>query len=197
MVFSLWSAGIYRWTGGFTGFTTFSYALHEAGPVPHSLPLIRMRDHNDADVDFSRWKGKFLLVDFMYLHCSSVCGILRSRLYDFYPSLEKYMDNNLMLISISFDPERDTAKVLNESLVSLGAPRNWVFASLMGDNRQITESLKYFGAVRYPRGNGDFNHTAMHFLVNPEGNLAAVIDPSQGTEKNLEDIIKIISGSRM
>ncbi|MDH4199050.1 MAG: SCO family protein [Spirochaetia bacterium] len=183
-----WSSGIFWWTGGLHSFTTYSYAISRAGPLPRPVLSIPMKDMNGKPVTFKQWEGKYLLVDFMYLHCSSICGILRSRLYDYYPQLNDLLNNKLMLVSISFDPLRDTPEILGESWQSLGSRQAWKFAQFTGRREDIFEELYKFGVVVTPNRDGDFNHTAMHYLVNPEGKLIRIIDPKAGKEKVLAQI---------
>jgi len=171
-------------------FTTYSYAMYKAGDTPRKMPDFKMVDFNGQNVAFEEWKGKYILVDFMYLHCSSVCGILRSRLYDYKTELTPYLGKRLAMVSVSFDPARDTPEILKETWRSLDAEPNWTFTSLQGPAGQILDEMYDFGIVIIKTPEGDFNHTTMHYLVDPEGNLVGVIDPSQGKERVLNAIIQ-------
>ncbi|MES0488367.1 MAG: SCO family protein [Leptospirales bacterium] len=188
----LWFIGIHRWTGGFTSFTTYSYTLWAAGDLPRELPPFKLTDHNGNHVDFSKWKGKYVLLDFMYLQCSSICGILRSRLIDYYDRLSAFIPDKLIFVSVSFDPERDNVDILHEAWRSSGESPGWVFAVFTPDAERGTQlwktHLKDFGVIAIRNNLGDFNHTAYHYLLRTDGKLSAVIDPAEGMEKNLEEI---------
>jgi protein SCO1/2 len=166
--------------------------MYKAGETPRKMPVLKMTDSNRQNISFDQFKGKYVLVDFMYLHCSSVCGILRSRLYDYKKELSPYLDKNLIMLSVSFDPARDTPTILKETWRSLGAEPNWFFASLRGSDEQILDEMYKFGVVIIKTPDGDFNHTTMHYLIDPQGNLIKVIDPSQGKEKTLKEILNHI-----
>ncbi|MDH4263664.1 MAG: SCO family protein [Spirochaetia bacterium] len=191
-IFFVWIGVILWWTGGFRHFTSYSYAMYRAGTPPRNMPDLKMVDYDQKNIDFNRWKGKYILVDFMYLHCSSVCGILRSRLYDYQKELAPYLKKNLVMVSVSFDPQRDTTTILKETWRSLGAEPNWIFASLKGTNEEIINEMYKFGIVIIKTPEGDFNHTTMHYLINPDGKLIKVIDPSSGKDKTLHEITKWI-----
>lgn len=199
LLFTLWSIGIYRWTGDFTSFTTYSYTLWAAGELPRELPAFKLTDHNGDPVDFSQWKGKYVLLDFMYLQCSSICGILRSRLIDYYDRLSEFIPDKLVFLSVSFDPERDSVEILQEAWRSSGENPGWVFAVFTQSSPPAENStsdwqtqLEEFGVVVLRNNLGDFNHTAYHYLLRPDGMLSVVIDPSEGYEKNLQEIEKIL-----
>jgi len=199
VIFFTWLLGLLWWTGGFQHFTTYSYAMYRAGETPRAMPNFQLMDFNSNPVNLSelsgndKTRGKYILVDFMYLQCSSVCGILRSRLYDYKKELSPYLGKNLIMASISFDPQRDTPTILKETWKSLGAESNWLFASLQGNRDKIIDEMYKFGVVIIPLSNGDFNHTTMHYLIDPEGKLVEVIDPSRGKENALKSIKKYLN----
>lgn len=192
LVLVAWFAVIYRWTAGFSGFTTYSYAMAKAGPLPRPIPEIPLVDFHGKAASLSAEKGKYILVDFMYLHCSYVCGLLRSQLLEYYPELNGHLHNKLIFFSISFDPQRDTPELLNETWLSMGSPENWKFATINGSYEQISKYLKQTGIVRLKLANGDFNHTALFYLIDPNGNLIATISPAKKKKDNIETIKEYI-----
>ena len=130
-IFFFWSAIILWRTGGLSAFTTYSYTLFNAGSIPRPVPDLEIISMNGKKESLDEYRGKYILIEFMYLHCSTVCGILRAKLYEYYPSLTKE-NNNIILMSLSFDPQRDTPDILYSSWQSLGEKKQWIFGSIAG-----------------------------------------------------------------
>jgi protein SCO1/2 len=195
-VFVFWSAGIIRWTEGFGAFTTYSAALSRAGKLPRQAPDFKFQTMDQVKGSMENYKGRYILVEFMYLHCPTVCGILRARLFEFYPLLKNELNKNLSMLSISFDPERDTPEILKQSWQSLGEKKHWEFAALEGSHEEIKKNLEKFGFIVYQDTETlDFNHTALFFLINPEGKLVATLDPSVNILENIKKIRNYIKGT--
>ena len=74
----------------------------KAGPLPRQVPDFKLVGMNNETLNLKQFKGKYVLLDIMYLQCSSVCGILRSRLGGYYKKLSKYIPHHLQLLSIIF-----------------------------------------------------------------------------------------------
>lgn len=198
ILFIAWVSGISYWTAGFSAFTTYSHALAEAGPLPRAMPQFAMVDREGKLFRFEDLKGRYLLVDFMYLQCSSVCGILRSRLDDYYDELGAAIPDRLAIVSVSFDAERDNLFTLGEAWVGAGSRDGWIFSVMAKEDDSglaPLEALRRFGVVALKNSYGDFNHSAYHFLVNPQGKLVRVIEPGRdaaGVRKNLAEIRELI-----
>ncbi len=203
VLLAAWAGALSFWTAGFSAFTTYSHALSVAGPPPRQMPDFPMRDQEGRVFRFADLRGRYLLVDFMYLQCTSVCGILRSRLMDYTEELSALIPQELILVSVSFDTERDNQYTLHDAWTGAGKKEGWIF-SVLGDAKAQEESarllqeLKNFGVVAVKNKTGDFNHSAYHFLVNPKGELVRVIEPAKdqtGIKSNLKEIKETVSAA--
>lgn len=59
--------------------------------------------------------GKIVVVGFIYTHCSGVCGMISNTMAQVQRSLnEEKGDGEVQLLSITFDPDRDTPAVLRQ-----------------------------------------------------------------------------------
>ena len=123
-------------------------------------------------------RGRWLLVDFIYTRCPTVCSALGG---DF-ARLERELagpiaQGRIRLGSISFDPAHDTPAQLAAYLGRFGV-RNEAWQSarpLTAEGlRRLTAA---FGITVIPDGLGGYTHNAAIQLVDPDGRLADIFDP--------------------
>jgi protein SCO1/2 len=189
LIVTLWSTGVSLWTGGFSSFTSYSIALREAGPTPREMPNFALIDHNGHRLTLRDLRGRYLLVDFMYLQCRSVCGTLRSRLLEYRDEFKNDLADRMLFLSVSFDAERDTPEILKGVWEGTEAGSGWIYATFEPARREeMMRELKRSGVIVYRKESGDFNHTAVHFLIDPSGRVVRIIRPSNGIKKNIEEI---------
>ena len=86
---------------------------------------------------------KFVIVDFVFTTCTTICPILSAEFADFQRSVGPDL-NNVLLVSISIDPENDTPKKMKEYLKRYGAMPGWDF--LTGSHADIDKVIKAFDA---------------------------------------------------
>ena len=129
------------------------------------------------------FRGKVLAVDFIYTRCPlpDVCPRLSA---NFAEMQRKFGGGDLLLLSITVDPDYDTPAVLAEYAKRWNADRaRWRFLS--GDNRVLAASL---GEV-YWSGEGSIGHNAVTAIIDREGRLAAVLEGAAYRIDQLESLI--------
>jgi protein SCO1/2 len=84
--------------GGFLG--------AELTPVKQAPPL-RLRDYQGKPVNISSYRGKAVLVTFLYVHCPDVCPAIASALRVAEDKLGAQA-SKVQLIAVSVDPRHDT-----------------------------------------------------------------------------------------
>ncbi len=125
----------------------------------------------DADL-----KGKWQLVFFGYTHCPDVCP---TSLNDLSLALDKLgaKKDQVGIVFISVDPERDTPDVLKSYVDAFGGP----IVALTGSPAAVAEAAKdyrvYF--AKHPRGDGeyDMDHSALIYVMDPQGRFTASFTP--------------------
>jgi protein SCO1 len=177
-----------------------SQAAPEAGaggthdPAPGAVaPGIALVNQDGRKVKLSDYKGRFLLVTFIYTRCP---------LPDYCPRMGEYFDavlksvesdpalaDKVRLLSVSFDPEFDTPRVLRDYGVGwLGARgaagfQYWEFAS--GSQEEIKNLSQFFG-LSYWRETNQIVHSLRTALIGPDGKLAVLY---RGNEWKPEEVI--------
>ncbi|MBC5784692.1 SCO family protein [Ramlibacter sp. USB13] len=139
------------------------------------------------------------IVDFVYTHCETLCLSLGTVFQQMQATLQQApagsAADRVKLLSISFDPERDTPDVLAAYASRMGAdPRTWRFARVPGtaDTRRLLDA---FRVVVVPFGQGDFEHNAALLVVAPDGRLMRVFDIAQ-QQMALDYAVDLAEGGR-
>jgi protein SCO1/2 len=172
-----WLVVLSWWTSGFTAFTTYSHTLREAGALPRAAPSFRIRDQFGVLRDTSEFRGRYVLLQFSYLSCGDVCPLAMADFHRLYSALRERTPAELVLLTVSFDPARDTTERLFDVWRHHGRPAGWTMASLASPlDEAIQADLRRLGAWVSRRDDSDFNHTAQAFLLDPEGQVVRVLD---------------------
>jgi protein SCO1 len=146
--------------------------------TPRSLPDARLVDQDGNAFGLDVYRGRPVLVDFIYTRCPTICGALGD---DFQHVLElmggAHAGAQIDLLSISFDRQNDdrTALQLYGERYGAKAPR-WRIAA-PADDRSLAVLLQSFGVVVIPDGMGGFIHNSAVYLVDARGRLARILDP--------------------
>lgn len=97
-----------------------------------------LKNQHDTDIHFpSDFEGKVMLVGYVYTHCPDICPLITFNMRDIQNEFES--DDNLLLISVSFDPDRDTPDVLSDYASNFRLNQeNW---QLLTGDKNVVESL--------------------------------------------------------
>jgi protein SCO1 len=79
--------------------------------------------------------GRLVVMDFIFTSCTAVCPILSSIMAEVQDRLDNRVGREVMLLSVSVDPARDTPARLRDYADHFGARPGWVF--LTGDKPDI------------------------------------------------------------
>lgn len=164
-------------TSGFRAFTAETARSIQLMKEQPKVPEVTLEDSKKRTYTFSEFEGKYIMMTFIYTFCPDVCVVIERNLADVYAQIPReYIGEDIVFLSISFDPENDTPEVLEkyrEVFESDG--ETWRMARV-NDKEELDELLNRFGVIVIPDGNGHFAHNAAFYLVNPEGHLVEVMD---------------------
>lgn len=160
---------------------------------PMTVPPVTLTGQDGQPASLADFRGKVALVYFGYTFCPDVCPTTLS-------TVDKALDllgnkaDQVQLVMISVDPERDTPAVLANYLSSF----NPGFAGLTGTPEQIAAAATPFG-VYYQKHEGSaatgylVDHTASVMVLDQEGRLRLLIPfqtPAEDIAADLEQLIK-------
>jgi cytochrome oxidase Cu insertion factor (SCO1/SenC/PrrC family) len=111
-------------------------------PAYWTAPAFTLVDETGQPFSQTDIGGRVALVDFIYTNCADTCPLLTATMRSIQERLitEKLFPANVMLLSLTVDPERDSPTVLKEYSANVGAnPEGWKF--LTGDRSALEETL--------------------------------------------------------
>ena len=178
---------------------TTSVGAEGVGPkAGDEVPDYRLTNQDGKVIRIHDYKGKALLLTFIYTRCPdpNQCTLMSSNFANIDQELQKQPDlyQKTHLLSISFDTEYDTPKVLR----SYGAAytgkysdetfAHWEFAS--GSADEVKGIAQYFG-LRYfldsSSGKEQVVHSLRTAVIGPDGRIVKVY---RGNEWKPEEILK-------
>jgi len=167
---------------------------HVLVPVGSRLPDFELTDQSQAPVALSRLKGKVVAVTFIYSRCPlpDYCPRMVENFRAIRTRFADRMDRDLVLLTISFDPQYDTPQVLARYAASMraGGP-GWHF--LTGDAANIERVCNAFGIQYFP-DEGLITHSLQTAVVDRDGRLAATVEGKEFTPRQLGDLIATVLG---
>lgn len=134
-----------------------------------SVPDFTLMDQNGKPYRFVSARGKLVLVTFIFTTCPDVCPLLTAHFASIQRVLEEKKIKDYQLISITTDPERDTAPVLKDYAGRYKADfKSWSF--LTGSRSELAKVWKEFGVHVVKNESGQVQHTTFTTLVDRRGN---------------------------
>lgn len=158
--------------------------------VGEDLPSFALYDQAGEVVDISRFRGKYVLLNFIYTRCpiATMCpaaiNLMEAVQHDV---REAGRSDQLELISITFDPEYDTPGVLREFAEIRGIDTS-NYSFMTGPESAIKDLLKQFGVLAQVQG-PMIQHTLATLLIDPQGRI---IDRADGSQWDVEQFVRKI-----
>lgn len=137
--------------------------------VKIAVPDFELTDQDGKRFHFAAARGKLVLVTFIFTTCPDVCPFLTANFAAIQRTLQEKNVKDFLLLSITTDPERDTAATLKDYAGRFKADlRNWFF--LTGARPELTKVWKEFGVHVVKNESGQVQHTTFTTLVDRQGN---------------------------
>ena len=124
-------------------------------PVP-TPDFQLINQHNDT-VNLTNFKGKVLVVTFIFTHCTDTCLPTTHLLKNLSVALGPAFESNVTFLSISTDPHRDTPEML--SLFT--SQNNLSWSHLTGSRDSLKSVWDDFGVWVVPQ-NSESRHNGTH-----------------------------------
>lgn len=179
-------------TDGFQAFTVEQARVNELIEERPLFPEVTLEDSKGRTYPFSDFQGKFVMLTFIYTACTDVCPELEMNLAQVYQAIPKhYIGEDIVFLSISFDPERDDPETLakyQDYFASDG--ETWRMARVT-DEKELNRLLDEFGVIVIPDGYGNFQHNSAFYLVDPNGVLIDVMDYTK-IEEASRKVLKVL-----
>lgn len=153
------------------------------------VPDFTLLDQARRRVSLSALAGKVVVVNFVYTRCALPQFCLR--MANAFAALQRRfggeIGRGLVLLTVTFDPARDTPEVLAEYASRWQAnPAGWRF--LTGSEAGVRRVCALFGQEAFP-DEGLFNHSLHTAVIDRAGTLVANIEGNQFTPEQLGDLV--------
>lgn len=147
---------------------------------PVEVPPVTLETQSGARIDIADLRGKWLLVDFIYTRCPTYCVALGSEFAQLQDRLAGPIGKGAIeLVSISFDPARDTPRALASFLQRAHSRGTGWVAARPVDSGGLDALERAFGITVIPDGLGGYTHNAAIHVVDPHGRLIEIVDPAR------------------
>ncbi|WP_066319668.1 SCO family protein [Bacillus sp. FJAT-29814] len=184
-------------TDGFTAYTAETARVNKLMNEKPQFPDVTLEDSIGRKYSISEFENKYVFITFLYTACTTVCPQLEWNMSQVYQKLPtKYLGKEIVFLSISFDPARDTPETLNKYKDYFKSDgETWRMARIP-KQKELDSLLKEFGVIVIPDDNGTFAHNSAFYLVDPKGKLVEVMDYKKVDEASakLNKILKQEAG---
>ncbi len=150
-------------------------------------------DQDGRTVDQSLLEGKWSLVFFGFTYCPDYCPTTLTMLEATKRRLGARADD-LQIVFVTVDPERDTPQALKDYLSSDGFPEGVI--GLTGTPEQIADVARAYGAPYQKVGEGEgytMNHGLTIYLMGPDGAFRAPLAHDLGPERAAQVIERVMA----
>lgn len=157
------------------------YELRANGAVeldtPRKFSDFQLTDHHGQPFTQENLKGKWTLIFFGFTHCPDICPTTMATVARMYAALDEDERENLQVVLISLDPERDTP----EQLAKYVPYFNSDFIGVSGNQHVLlklaTELNVAFSKVDLDNGDYTIDHSGNLVLINPYGHYHGFMKP--------------------
>ena len=164
--------------------------------VGQPVPDFALTDQHGQLIRFSQFSGKTIAISFLYTRCpfANYCFRLTNNFGRVGRHFAGRMDKDLVLLSVSFDPQTDSPAVLEKYASTWKEnTRGWYF--LTGPVPEIRRVCHMFGMSVW-NDEGVLAHSMHTAVIGQDGKLVANLEGNEFTAEQLEDLIQsVMDGS--
>jgi protein SCO1/2 len=161
-------------------------------------PDFTLRDTAGKPVRLSDYRGRAVLLAFIFTTCPGVCPLISKQMAYVQTQLKSagLFGARAVMLSMTIDPETDTAPVLAAYAKQYGAdPAGWRF--LRESEEKTQPILKAYDEWTRKLPKGDLDHPARVYLIDPAGNIREIYSLAFFNEKQaVIDIQALLAEAR-
>jgi protein SCO1/2 len=155
---------------------------------PFPAPDFLLTDQDGQAFVLSHLRGKVILMDFIFTQCPGPCPMLSTKFSHLQRRLGKRLGKEVMLVSVSIDPQRDTPSALQVYARRYKADLSgWKF--LTGTTRAILTVATQYGAEYLGGSEGVRDHRLLTCVINQEG---TVVKEFSGVNHTVDELMTVV-----
>lgn len=162
----------------------------------YRIPEFDLLDQDSNLISRTSTSGKVYVADFFFTSCPTICPKMKRNMFDLYQGLEG--EDNVIFLSHSIDPKRDSVPKLKKYAESLGVSSDrWHF--MTGEKDELYDLAKAYmvSAAEDPKAPGGYIHSGAFILIDQEGRIRGYYDGTlpEDTELLKNDIKKLLAST--
>jgi protein SCO1/2 len=139
---------------------------------PKPAPDFTLRDSLGRRVTLSQYRGKAVLLTFIYDHCPDICPLIVSNLHNAQALLGRAA-SKAQVVAVSVDPKGDTPATVKSFLAAHRMTGRMEY--LIGSKAQLTPVWKAYGVgVTASPDSREVDHTAAVYGITSGGRITAL-----------------------
>lgn len=148
-------------------------------PTPRKFSSFELIDHNGQPFTAENLQGKWTMMFFGFTHCPDICPTTMAALSKMYKGLKPEEQQDLQIMLISLDPDRDTPEKLAQYVPYFHPDFMGATADQYRLLKLATELNVAYSKVPLPNKNGDYtiDHSGNVILINPYGHFHGYLRP--------------------
>jgi protein SCO1/2 len=152
--------------------STVAFSGAENSP-PIPAPPLKLKNSLGKPVDLASYRGKAVLVTFIYTHCPDVCPLIVSHLKTAQAELGAKADD-MQIVAVSTDPRGDTPKTVAAFLKAHGMAGKMQY--LIGNRAELGHVWKTWNIVAKPdkAGRDLVEHSALIYGIGADGKITTL-----------------------
>ncbi len=158
-----------------TGASSEFRAAGLLSPV-HAAPPLRLRNYLGRPVNINQYRGKVLLVTFLYTNCPDVCPLITANLHAVLGLIGPREAARVQIVAVSVDPRGDTPKAVGAFLARHRMTGRMQY--LIGSASELARvwSAWGVGSEKDAQQPQFINHSGLVFGIDPAGKQLTVYD---------------------
>lgn len=159
---------------------------------PFTEPDFALHDERGREYSLSQFRGKVVLVTFIYTHCPDVCPLITANLNEALRELGPDRDE-VRVLAVSVDPEGDTAA----SVTKYRKERHLLpeFIYLIGTRAELLRVWKAYHVDAVARDPELVDHSAYTVLIDQGGEARVLYDSRVQAKDVIHDVRVLLRSS--
>jgi protein SCO1/2 len=159
--------------GNIHGVASSRYSGSLASPPAPEPPLV-LRNYKGEQVNISQYKGKAVLLTFLYTKCPDVCPLIASNLGVALNLMGRAKSSKVQVVAVSVDPRGDTPKAVAVFLQRHGVAGRMQY--LIGSAHELGRVWKAWGvgSERDAQQPQLVNHTGLVYGLSAKGKVTTL-----------------------
>ncbi|MBA3865346.1 MAG: SCO family protein [Solirubrobacterales bacterium] len=163
-----------------------TYSGGEATP-PKPAPELKLQNSLGEAVDLSQFKGKAVLITFIYTHCPDICPLIVSHLKTAQAELGAQA-GDMQIVAVSTDPKGDTPKTVSAFLDEHGMTGKMQY--LIGNLQELGKVWTDWNIVVNPAKSGRdlVEHSALIYGIAADGKVTTLYPANFSPSQIVHDV---------